>query len=250
MLPCHICRTGNGPVSHRRKGRGHCLCSAWRGWRELNPQLSLGALSKTRAWWLCPAMPFFCGRTFSLPIPSAMAPSPSKLLCSLACSPVYLGVTGFRCYLDQTCLIMFIPSTACVLFCWHLLGMQGTKEINNIHPNVFIEVGGRKKYWFWPCRLEIQTRGIRNVKGLNLIAAEGEYYHPQDFNLFCFFFFFFWRLSATPFNAGPQGRAALVVGACKKGCLSTAEKSSCNEPLQSITSPSSSSHRLSSSVHL
>lgn len=56
------------------------------------------------------------------PIQSAMACSypllpPCKLLCSLARSPVYLGVTGFRCCLDQTCLITFIPSTACVLFC-------------------------------------------------------------------------------------------------------------------------------------
>lgn len=30
VLPCHTCRTGNGPVSHRREGRGHCLCSAQR----------------------------------------------------------------------------------------------------------------------------------------------------------------------------------------------------------------------------
>lgn len=38
---------------------------------------------------------------------------------------------------------MFIPSTACVLFCRHLLDMQGTKGINNIHPNVFAEIGVR-----------------------------------------------------------------------------------------------------------
>lgn len=147
--------------------------------------------------------------------------SPCKLLCSLACSLVYLGVTGFRCYLDQTCLVMFIPSTACVLFCWHLLGMQGTKEINNIHPNVFTEVGTRKKYWFWPCRHEIQIRGIWNVKGLKSYCGRGRMLWSRGFQAG----FPFWRLSASPCNAGPQGRTALCSSSLQRRVVENCRKS-------------------------
>lgn len=145
------------------------------GWAQRNNPCNF-CVEETSAWlssqqWLAPT------------------PSPCKLMCSLACSPVYLGVTGFRCYLDQTCLIMFIPSTACVLFCWHLLGMQGTKEINNTHPNVFTEVGTRKEYWFWPCRLEIQIRGIWNVKGPKSYCSRGRMLWSKGFQAG----FLFWK---------------------------------------------------------
>lgn len=129
-------------------------------------------------------------------------------------------VTGFRCYLDQTCLIMFIPSTACVLFCRHLLDMQGTKGINNIHPNVFPEVGARKKYSHWPWRLGIQIRGIQNVEELKAWCDRGRILHSTGFQAG----FHFWRLGITPSNAQPQRRTALcscslqrrVVGHCRK----------------------------------
>lgn len=106
----------------------------------------------------------------------------------LAC--LFRCVTGFCCYLDQTCLVIFVPSTACVLFWRHLLDMQGTKGINNIHPNVFQEEGARKKYWYWPCSLGIPIRGIQNMNRLKAWSNRGGILHSTGVQAG----FLFWKL--------------------------------------------------------
>lgn len=139
----------------------------------------------------------------------------------LAC--LFRCVTGFRCYLDQTCLITFIPSTACVLFCRHLLDMKGTKGINNIHPNVFPEVGARKKYWYWPRRLGIQIRGIQNVEGLKAWCRRGRILHSTGFQAG----FPFWSLGVTPSNARSQGRTALCSCSLQRRVVEHCRKAAC-----------------------
>lgn len=149
---------------------------------------------------------------------------PTVFIGMLAC--LFRCVTGFRCYLDQTCLIMFIPSTACMLFCRHLLDVQGTKGINNIRPNVFPEVGARKKYSYWPHRLGIQIRCTQNMERAKAWCNGGRISHSTGFQAGELepWRFLFWRLSVIPSTMRTRRNCSVQSAAYKEGWMGFAEK--------------------------
>lgn len=85
------------------------------------------------------------------------------------------------------------------------------------------------------------------MKGLKPYCSRGRTLQSTGFQAG----FLFWRLSNTPLMQDLRAEQLCASSPYKGGWLGTAEKASCNEPLQSTTSPSSSAHRLKpSSVHL